>query len=59
MTATGFLIGSDLVLTVAHNIYSRSNKKRFDNLLFYPGVSGDLANLTPLKVVDVRYPREY
>jgi V8-like Glu-specific endopeptidase len=42
VVGTGFLIGSDLVLTVAHNIYSKLNKVNFQNLVFYPGVSGSL-----------------
>jgi V8-like Glu-specific endopeptidase len=37
---TGFLIASDLVLTVAHNVYSREEKAQNVNIIFYPGVSG-------------------
>ena len=38
---TGFLLASNIVLTVAHNIYSRKKKCYFKGLVFYPGVSGD------------------
>jgi V8-like Glu-specific endopeptidase len=37
---TGFLIAPDLVLTVAHNVYSQSYRKEYTDFLFYPGVSG-------------------
>jgi V8-like Glu-specific endopeptidase len=53
-TGTGFLISSDLVLTVAHNIYSRKQGVRHTQILFFPGVSGSLP--AAFKVKDVRYP---
>lgn len=56
---TGFLIASDLVLTVAHNVYSKNGKVNFAHLVFYPGVSGQLKDSTGYKVVDFRYPKEY
>lgn len=63
MNGTGFLIASNLVLTVAHNVYYREkeNKGRFKDLVFYPGVSGNLKNknVDACKIVDVRYPKEY
>jgi V8-like Glu-specific endopeptidase len=59
MTGTGFLIAGDLVLTVAHNVYSRSNRERFQRLVFYPGVSGELANSAPFRVIDVRYSKQF
>jgi V8-like Glu-specific endopeptidase len=36
---TAFLIASDLVLTVAHNIYCREKEQDFTDFTFYPGVS--------------------
>jgi V8-like Glu-specific endopeptidase len=59
MVGTGFLIAGDLVLTVAHNIYSRSRGECFKDLVFYPGVSGELANILPIKIVGFRYPKQY
>ena len=59
MVGTGFLIAGDLVLTVAHNIYSRQRGECFKDLVFYPGVSGELTNVHPIKVVDYRYPKQF
>ena len=59
MVGTGFLIAGDLVLTVAHNIYSRKRGECFKDLVFYPGVSGELTNVLPIKVVDYRYPKQF
>jgi V8-like Glu-specific endopeptidase len=56
MVGTGFLIASDLVLTVAHNIYSKWEKAEHKNLVFYPGVSGDLYKSNAYKVACYRYP---
>jgi V8-like Glu-specific endopeptidase len=56
-TGTGFLIASDLVLTVAHSIYSRKLGERYREFLFYPGVSGDLP--IAVRVKDIRYPKEF
>lgn len=56
---TGFLIAADLVLTSAHNIYSKKFKFTFENLIFYPGVSGPLSGSTGYKVVGFRFPHEY
>jgi V8-like Glu-specific endopeptidase len=39
LVGTAFLIASDLVLTVAHNIYCREEGQDFTDLKFYPGVS--------------------
>ena len=57
---TGFLIASNLVLTVAHNIYPLQYKKEIpkENLQFFIGVSGDLPDQGH-KVADYRYPPEF
>jgi V8-like Glu-specific endopeptidase len=44
MIGTGFLIASDLVFTVAHNIFSKMKRVENGNLVFYPGVSGNLSS---------------
>lgn len=59
MFGTGFLIAGDLVLTSAHNIYSKKFNFTYENLIFYPGVSGPLSGSTGYKVVDFRFPHEY
>ena len=56
---TGFLISGDLVLTSAHNVYSKMTGHTYRNLVFYPGVSGPLQNATGYKVVDFRFPHEH
>ena len=37
---TGFLISPNLVLTCAHNLFDKVNKKIFTNFKFYPGIHG-------------------
>jgi V8-like Glu-specific endopeptidase len=59
VVGTGFLIGSDLVLTVAHNLYSKRIKIEYKNLVFYPGVSGSLDHENAYKVASYRYPQQY
>jgi V8-like Glu-specific endopeptidase len=59
VVGTGFLIGSDLVLTVAHNLSSKCDKVEFQNLVFYPGVSGSLLPENAYKVASHRYPHQY
>ena len=59
LVGTGFLLASNLVLTVAHNLYSRERKSFLTNLVFYPGVSGEHNQKNGLKVVDWRLPQEY
>ena len=56
---TGLLLADNLVLTVAHNLYSRRDRSFLSNLVFYPGVSGDHAPKDGRKVVDWRLPQEY
>ena len=57
---TGFLIASDLILTLAHNLYDRkADDYYFKNgeAHIYPGVSGPLSK--PFKVLDYRFPEEF
>ena len=57
---TGFLIASDLILTLAHNLYDRkADDYYFKNgeVHIYPGVSGPLSK--PFKVLDYRFPEEF
>jgi V8-like Glu-specific endopeptidase len=59
LKGTGFLIASDLVLTVAHNAYSRSDKADSVNMVFYPGATDKLTPDNAYKVIDVRLPSQY
>ena len=57
---TGFLIASDLILTVANNVYDRkADDCNFKNgeVHIYPGVSGPLSK--PFKVLDYRFPEAF
>jgi V8-like Glu-specific endopeptidase len=56
---TAFLIASDLVLTVAHNIYSKDYGVQYKDFVFHPGVSGELSQANAFKVKGIRYPEEY
>ena len=56
---TGFLLASNLVLTVAHKLYSRKNKSFLTNLVFYPGVSEKHGQKNGHRVIDWRLPEEY
>jgi V8-like Glu-specific endopeptidase len=56
---TGFLIASDLVLTVAHNVYSREDRTRSVNMVFCPGVSGEITPDNTYKVINMRFPDGY
>ena len=53
---TGFLLASNLVLTVAHNLYSRDSKTYLTNLVFYAGVSGEHGQKNGHRVIDWRLP---
>lgn len=55
VTGTGFLISSDLVLTVAHNIYG--NGYLNTDIRFYPGANGNLE--ASYKVINQRFPPEW
>jgi V8-like Glu-specific endopeptidase len=57
VVGTGFLIASDLVLTVARSICSRKRGLEYANVVFYPGVSGSPSPKNAHKVVDYRFPK--
>ena len=59
LIGTGFLLASNLVLTVAHNLYSRKSKSYLTNLVFYPGVSSEHNQKNGLKAIEWRLPQEY
>ena len=57
---TGFLIASDLILTLAHNLYDKKTGDCYINngeVHIYPGVSGPLSK--PFKVLDYRFPEAF
>lgn len=59
---TGFLIASDLVLTVAHNIFSRSSQLPHKDITFFPGINGPEETYEfpyGLKVKSYRFCEEY
>jgi V8-like Glu-specific endopeptidase len=56
---TGFLIAADLVLTVAHNVYSRADHTSSVNIVFCPGVSSEITPDNTYKVINVRFPNGY
>ena len=56
---TGIMIGLDLVLTAAHNIYDIKNKKKHEKIEFIPGMNGIQAPFEILKVRDSYIPQEY
>lgn len=59
LVGTGFLVASDLVLTVAHNAYSKQEQRTYAGLCFYPGVSGGHKPAGGYRVIDMRLPEEF
>lgn len=59
LVGTGFLLASDIVLTVAHNVYSRLEKREYAGLCFYPGVSWEHDPAEGYRVIDMRFPKEF
>ena len=58
---SGTLIGPDLVLTVAHNLYgsSSSSSKQYAKITFIPGARDTIAPFGEIGVVKVFVPDEY
>lgn len=62
---SGTIIGPNLVLTAAHNVYQRYSKGvkvgQLDknNMTFYPGRMGNINPYGGVKIRDVYYPEEY
>lgn len=56
---TAFLIGSDLVLTAAHNIYKRSTSSYAISLIFYPGIVGNIEDHESYEIINKRLPQKY
>lgn len=58
---SGVLIGPDIVLTSAHNVYDDSKpiKKRYPYIKIIPGVNGDEVPFGEIDVEDVFAPDSY
>lgn len=46
---SGCLIGPDIVLTCAHNLYDRENKIEANNVFFCPGLNGSIGEQFKVK----------
>ena len=59
-TATGILIGADLVLTAAHNIYDyRATKQKYSGIEFIPGINEQEMPFGKFKVIESYVPDEF
>ena len=59
-TGTGILIGTDLVLTAAHNIYDcKGSKEKYSNIEFIPGMNEQEMPFGIFKVVESYVPEEF
>ena len=59
-TGTGILIGTDLVLTAAHNIYDcKSSKEKYSNIEFIPGMNEQEMPFGIFKGVESYVPEEF
>ena len=56
---TGFLVASNLVLTVAHNLFCRTDKLQMNNAYFFPGLADVADNKKGYKIIDYRLTNEY
>jgi Ran GTPase-activating protein 1 len=61
LLGSGTIIGPQLVLTCAHNVYSRDTGIALDKkkISFYPGMNGLLVPFGVHKVIEAYYPEEY
>lgn len=55
---TGTLIGSNIVLTCAHNVYDNKKNINYKNLIFYPAINGPF-NHGETRVKSVYFPNDY
>lgn len=59
-TGTGILIGSDLVLTVAHNVYDYDGtKEKYANIVFIPGINEEAIPFGKFNVIESYVPDKY
>ena len=59
-TGTGILIGSDLVLTAAHNVYDYDGtKEKYANIVFIPGINEEAIPLGKFNVIESYVPDKY
>ena len=56
---TGTLIGPNLVITAAHNIYDHDLEKRAKSVKFIPGLNGKTAPFNKIGVKRFFYPEEF
>ncbi|MBL9029257.1 MAG: trypsin-like peptidase domain-containing protein [Caedimonas sp.] len=56
---TGTLIGPNLVLTAAHNLYSHEYKEEVDSVRFLPAINGKLLPFSEPKVIRFYFPKKY
>ncbi len=56
---TGVAISPNLILTVAHNIYDRYYRCRFEDLKFYLGADGEVNSVDFHEIESVRYLSEF
>lgn len=58
---SGILVGPDIVLTAAHNVYDDEKpiRKRYPSIKFIPGVNGDEAPFGEIEVDSVFAPDDY
>jgi V8-like Glu-specific endopeptidase len=58
---TGVMIGPDIVLTAAHNVYNDAEpvRKKYANIKFIPGINGNEAPFGEIKIEDIYAPEAY
>jgi V8-like Glu-specific endopeptidase/Ran GTPase-activating protein (RanGAP) involved in mRNA processing and transport len=60
LMATGTMIGPELVLTCAYNVFMHEiGEIRKDSMRFYPGMNGRHATYGSIAIKEVYYPEEY
>jgi len=56
---TGTLIGPNLVVTCAHNVYDRDRKQVKTDLAFYPALNGNRKYSRRIEIADLRLCDKY